>query len=122
MMHAKKGGQAVHENYKIIYDYDYSLLKKRMNDYRYSVRSLAESIGITRVSLSNKLNNHLPFSQDEILKIAKLLDINYDQIAHYFFAIVVNKRLQNVNSKSGVNSLESREKITNCKKRGDFYD
>ncbi|WP_278773317.1 DUF739 family protein [Limosilactobacillus mucosae] len=112
----------MHENYKIIYDYDYSLLKKRMNDYRYSVRSLAESIGITRVSLSNKLNNHLPFSQDEILKIAKLLDINYDQIAHYFFAIVVNKRLQNVNSKSGVNSLESREKITNCKKRGDFYD
>lgn len=112
----------MHENYKIIYDYDYSLLKKRMNDYRYSVRSLAESIGITRVSLSNKLNNHLPFSQDEILKIAKLLDINYDQIAHYFFAIVVNKSLQNVNSKSGVNSLKSREKITNCKKRGDRHE
>lgn len=75
----------------MLYKYDYSFLKKRMNDYRYSVQSLAESIGITRVSLSNKLNNHLPFSQDEILKIAKLLDIDHDQIAHYFFIRVVNK-------------------------------
>ncbi|MCI1525692.1 MAG: DUF739 family protein [Limosilactobacillus mucosae] len=71
--------------------YDYSFLKKRMNDYRYSVQSLAESIGITRVSLSKKLNNHLPFTQDEIFKISKLLDINYNQIAHYFFVRVVNK-------------------------------
>lgn len=81
------------------YEYDYSSLKKRMNDYRYSVRSLAESIGITRVSLSNKLNNHLPFTQDEIFKISKLLDIDYNQIAHYFFAIVVNKSLQNAKIK-----------------------
>ncbi len=81
------------------YEYDYSSLKKRMNDYRYSVRSLAESIGITRVSLSNKLNNHLPFTQDEIFKISKLLDIDYNQIAHYFFAIVVNKGLQNAKIK-----------------------
>lgn len=98
------------------YEYDYSSLKKRMNDYRYSVRSLAESIGITRVSLSNKLNNHLPFTQDEIFKISKLLDIDYNQIARYFFAIVVNKRLQNVNSKNGINPLESNEIFTNCKK------
>ena len=75
----------------MLYKYDYSFLKKRMNDYRYSVRSLAESIGITRISLSKKLNNHLPFTQDEIFKISKLLDINYDQIAHYFFVRVVNK-------------------------------
>lgn len=71
--------------------YDYSFLKKRMNDYRYSVQSLAESIGITRVSLSKKLNNHLYFTQEEIFKIAELLDINYDQIAHYFFVRSVNK-------------------------------
>lgn len=75
----------------MLYKYDYSSLKNRMNDYRYSVRSLAESIGITRISLSKKLNNHLPFTQDEIFKISKLLDINYDQIAHYFFVRVVNK-------------------------------
>ena len=81
--------------------YDYSFLKKRMNDYRYSVQSLAESIGITRVSLSKKLNNHLYFTQEEIFKIAELLDINYDQIAHYFFVRAVNKSWQIVRIKKG---------------------
>lgn len=85
------------------YEYDYSSLKKRMNDYRYSVRSLAESIGITRVSLSNKLNNHLPFTQDEIFKISKLLDIDYNQIAHYFLPLLLTKVYKMQKLKKGDN-------------------
>lgn len=72
--------------------YDYSRLKTRMKEHRYSIGTLAEGLDITRVSLSKKLNNHQSFTQDEIVKIAKLLDIDDDQIALYFFTSVVNKK------------------------------
>ena len=72
--------------------YDYSRLKTRMKEHRYSIGTLAEDLDITRVSLSKKLNNHQSFTQDEIVKSAKLMDIDDDQIALYFFASVVNKK------------------------------
>lgn len=45
----------------------------------------AEKIGIGRVSLSQRLNNQLEFSQDEIFKACEILKIEMEDVTEYFF-------------------------------------
>lgn len=45
----------------------------------------AEKLGIGRVSLSQRLNNQLEFSQDEIFKACEILEIEFEEMPSYFF-------------------------------------
>ena len=45
----------------------------------------AEKLGIGRVSLSQRLNNQLEFSQDEIFKSCEILKIDLSDMREYFF-------------------------------------
>lgn len=45
----------------------------------------AKALGVSERTLSLKLNNKIFFSQDEIAKISKLLNITLDEIQDYFF-------------------------------------
>lgn len=45
----------------------------------------AEKLGIGRVSLSQRLNNQLEFSQDEIFKACEILGIKIEDVTEYFF-------------------------------------
>ena len=49
----------------------------------------AEKLGIGRVSLSQRLNNQLEFSQDEIFKSCEVLGIDFSEMPAYFFTLNV---------------------------------
>ena len=70
-------------------EYDYSLLKGKMAEKGYTLTDLAETMGIARSALSRKINNrsNSGFTQREMVSIAKILDINLDNINRYFFYI-----------------------------------
>ena len=54
----------------------------------------AKALGIGRVSLSQRLNNKLEFTQKEILKAVELLEIPKESIPQYFFNKKVQKQEQ----------------------------
>lgn len=74
-------------------NYDYSKLKGRITEKLGSLKRYAELLNISDTSISNKLNNKVPFTQDEILRSADedVLDIDLDNIKLYFFNKKVGK-------------------------------
>lgn len=60
--------------------------------FKYGTQNnFAKALGIGRVSLSQRLNNRLEFTQDEIAKSAGLLGIPREGIPEYFFKEKVQK-------------------------------
>ena len=51
--------------------------------------AFAEALGISRSSLSQRLNSRLEFSQDEIGKTMYLLELDKSDIPIYFFELKV---------------------------------
>ena len=69
--------------------YDYSRLRGRIKEKCNTQDAFSVRLGIGRVSLSQRLNNQLEFSQDEILRSCDILDINREDIPVYFFTLKV---------------------------------
>lgn len=69
--------------------YNYNKLRGRIKEKCGTENIFSKEIGIGRVSLSQRLNNQLEFSQDEILKSCKVLGIEVSDIPLYFFTIEV---------------------------------
>ena len=65
--------------------YDYSKLIGKIAEKGETRESLSEKIGLTSVSLRSKLSGKTQFKQDEIMKIAKVLDIDRAELPLYFF-------------------------------------
>lgn len=61
------------------------ILKEIIKESGYKLSYIASKLGISRYSLSNKINNVTEFTQSEIVKISKLLKINTDDISNIFF-------------------------------------
>ena len=72
-------------------EFDHSLLLERMYEYRYNVKTLSESIPLSRTTLYSKLKSETKFNQTEIKKICKLLEIPSSEISIYFFKPKVRK-------------------------------
>ena len=70
-------------------EFDYSRLRGRIKEKCDTQDAFAEKLGIGRVSLSQRLNNLLDFSQDEMFKACDVLDINKAEIPSYFFTVKV---------------------------------
>lgn len=73
--------------------YDYSKLRGRITEKLGSNRIFAEKLGISDTALYNKLQNRVPFNQDEILKAITedVLDIEDTEIRKYFFTQKLGK-------------------------------
>lgn len=69
--------------------WDYSKLKGKIKEKCDTQENFAEKIGIGRVSLSQRLNNILEFSQDEIFRSCDVLGIDKAEIPVYFFTLKV---------------------------------
>ncbi len=69
--------------------YNYSKLKGRIKEVCGTQDALASRIGLGRVTLSQRLNNISNFSQDEIAKMTKELNIPNEEIPAYFFTTIV---------------------------------
>lgn len=65
-----------------------------MKSHRYSIEALASKVGMDRSSLSLRLNNRREFTQEDMLRISKVLDIQLDDLVDYFFKNNVEKTPQ----------------------------
>ena len=65
--------------------FDYSKLLGRIREFGYTQEGLAEEIGISKATMSLKLNNKAFFTQPEIEKIRKVLRIPQEETGAYFF-------------------------------------
>ena len=72
--------------------FNYSKLLGRIKEMGFTLATLAKAIGINKGTLSAKLNNHYPFTGDEMVAICKVLNIAIKDISLYFFAIEVQKK------------------------------
>ena len=73
------------------YIFDYRMLRGRIRSVIGTERELAKEIGISKTSMSNKLNNQSFFNPIEIIKIKELLNIPDKEVSVYFFNQEVRK-------------------------------
>lgn len=69
--------------------YDYNKLRGKIKEVCGTQFIFSEKLGIGRVSLSQRLNNRLEFSQDEMLRACDILGIDRQDIPIYFFTLKV---------------------------------
>ena len=67
------------------YLYDYSELLGKLRAKNITQEQLAKQISLSPSTLNQKLNNKSEFSQREMTKICKALDIPLEYISIYFF-------------------------------------
>lgn len=69
--------------------YDYSKLRGKIKEVCGTQNNFSIKLGIGRVSLSQRLNNQLEFTQNEIFKSCDILNIKMEEIPIYFFTMKV---------------------------------
>ena len=67
--------------------FDYSKLRGRIVEKFGTQQAFAIDLGISDCSISTKLNGHSYFTQLEIAKAIKLLDISEEEVTSYFFTV-----------------------------------
>ena len=65
--------------------YDYRKLKGKIKEKFGTQSAFAKVIGLSDVSVSNKLNNNVDWGQEEIERSVTVLEIPYSDIHSYFF-------------------------------------
>lgn len=65
--------------------FDYSRLLGKIKEKCGTQDVFAKLMGMSRTSLSKRLNNLLDFSSDEIKRACKVLSLNDTDIPYYFF-------------------------------------
>ena len=65
--------------------YNYFFLKLKITENKMRQEDLCKEINMKQTTLSKKLNNKNNFTQQQITKICKCLNIQKDEIGHYFF-------------------------------------
>ena len=71
--------------------FDYSKLAGRIKDKYGSQKAFAEDLGVSEATLSNKMTGIYYFSQAEIEKSTRLLDLEPGTVSDYFFTVRVEK-------------------------------
>ena len=67
--------------------FNYSKLKGRIREVFGTQFLFADSIGMSKTTITHKLNNRSDWSQTEILSSCKALGIQIKEIPAYFFAV-----------------------------------
>ena len=71
-----------------------AMLKSLLKKSGFKLEHIANQMGITRQTLSRKVNNCVPFNQYEISSLCKLLGLeNWDDIEVIFFDDKVDKKV-----------------------------
>lgn len=66
--------------------FEYGKLRGRIKEKCGTQNVFARDIGLSEVSVSNKLNNNVEWGQEEIEKAVKVLSIPPNEIHSYFFS------------------------------------
>lgn len=77
----------------MIRNYDYSKLRGRIIEKLGSLKNYAKELKISETTLFKKLNNKVPFNQDEIFDSIRILDLDVasGDIQSHFFTQKVGK-------------------------------
>ena len=67
--------------------FNYSKLRGRIIEKFGSQQAFAMELGIGDCTISTKLNGHTYFTQEEIAKSMKILDIDPQEVTSYFFTV-----------------------------------
>ena len=65
--------------------FDFRKLRGKIVEKYSTVSAFAQAFGVSKNTLSKKLNNQVKFSADDIIKIVDMLDIPENEINEYFF-------------------------------------
>ena len=71
--------------------YDYRKLRGRIREKFGTQAEFSRNIGLSEVSVSNKLNNVVDWGQDEMESAIVALEIHFSDIHSYFFTHLVEK-------------------------------
>ena len=71
--------------------YDYRKLRGRIREKFGTQAEFSRNIGLSAVSVSNKLNNVVDWGQDEMESAIVALEIPFSDIHSYFFTHLVEK-------------------------------
>lgn len=71
--------------------YDYRKLRGRIREKFGTQAEFSRNIGLSEVSVSNKLNNVVDWGQDEMESAIVALEIPFSDIHSYFFTHLVEK-------------------------------
>lgn len=71
--------------------YDYRKLRGRIREKFGTQAEFSRNIGLSEVSVSNKLNNVVDWRQDEMESAIVALEIPFSDIHSYFFTHLVEK-------------------------------
>lgn len=71
--------------------FDFSKLSGKIVEKYGTQYNFAKAMGISEHSLSNKLNNKIPWKTNEIVQAIDLLGISIKRIPDYFFDQIVQK-------------------------------
>lgn len=66
-------------------DFDYIRLRERIREKLGSDMVFATRLGISKTSLSLRLNNQIHFSQRDIYNSMRILQISPEEVGMYFF-------------------------------------
>lgn len=69
--------------------WNYAKLRGRIKEIFGTQEAFAKAIGISSVSLSQRLNNVLEFTQEEIFNSCEVLNIPLTDMMSYFFTKIV---------------------------------
>lgn len=72
-------------------NYDYSKLRGAIKEKYKTQNMFAKKLKIGRVSLSQKLNGKIGFTQEQITNSCELLGIELENVYEYFFMLKVQK-------------------------------
>lgn len=72
--------------------FDYNKLRGRIREICGTQDVFAKALGISKTTLSQKINNHVEFTQKEIEFSVDILKIDKSDITDYFF----NVKVQNI--------------------------
>lgn len=61
-------------------------LRGKIVENEMSISDLAEKMGISKSTLYQKINGNVSFTIDEVILIAKMLDLTKDEFNNIFFA------------------------------------
>jgi transcriptional regulator with XRE-family HTH domain len=70
-------------------NWNYAKLRGRIKEIFGTQEAFAKAIGISSVSLSQRLNNVLEFTQEEIFNSCEALNIPLTDMMSYFFTKIV---------------------------------
>ena len=70
-------------------NWTYAKLRGRIKEVFGTQEAFAKAIGISSVSLSQRLNNVLEFTQEEIFNSCEVLNIPLTDMMSYFFTKIV---------------------------------